>query len=203
MAITRQRSVTPDVFLKPQLLMLSPEARLTEVGLRLYADNYGREAAISRLLTASIFPLDRDMREEDMDRILLELDEAGCIVLYAAGETTFYQMVDWPAVQHPGPPSKHPEPPAESAHEPFMNGSRKSHGEGVREREGERESEWESESGLHASNQLPPSPFCNAHQATGGTDAPCRACGRARNQRKVWDDAQFQEVRGVRFEDEP
>ncbi|MDQ1205061.1 hypothetical protein QE377_001420 [Microbacterium sp. SORGH_AS 862] len=198
MAITRQRSVTPDAFLKPRLLMLSPQARLTEIGLRLYADNYGRELAMSRLLTAAIFPLDRDMREEDMDRILLELDDAGCIVLYSASGQDYYQMTDWPAVQHPGAKSNHPDPP-DSSHEPFMNGSRELHGEGegVRVSEGERASE--SGGGLH-DTLMPPSPFCNAHRATGGTDTPCRACGRARMQRKVFDD---QQMAGVRFEPEP
>lgn len=197
MAITRQRSVTPDAFLNPRLLTLSPEARLTEIGLRLYADNYGREVAISRLLTAAIFPLSREMRDEDMDRILLELDEAGAIDVYDVGGLTYFQMQEWPAVQHPGPPSRHPDPPAP---EPFMNGSGKSHGEG----EGERERAWEGEreSGrggdLHDQDQEPPSPFCPSHRATGGTDAPCRACGRARLQRKVFDDNQ---IRGVRFED--
>ncbi|MDR6867883.1 hypothetical protein J2Y69_002491 [Microbacterium resistens] len=194
MAITRQRSVTPDAFLNPRLLTLSPEARLTEVGLRLYADNFGREVAISRLLAAAIFPLSREMRDEDMDRILLELDQAECIEVYDVAGVTYYQMSDWPAVQHPGPKSRHPDPPAES-HEPFMKGSRESHGEG----EGERERAWEGESvggrGLHDQDQEPPSPFCPSHRASGGTDDPCRRCGRARLQRKVWDREQIQKVR--------
>jgi hypothetical protein len=199
MAITRQRSVTPDAFLNPRLLTLSPEARLTEIGLRLYADNWGRELAMSRLLTAAIFPLSREMRDEDMDRILLELDDAGCLVLYDVAGMTYFQLTEWPAVQHPGPGSRHPDPP-DDAHEPFMNGSRTPHGEGegVRGRasgEGERE----REGGLHDQRHAPPSPFCNAHRATGGTDAPCRACGRARMQRKVYDDEQMTGG-GVRFE---
>ena len=191
MAITRQRSVTQDAFLNPRLLSLSPEARLTEVGLRLYADNYGREVAISRLLTAAIFPLSRNMRDEDMDRILLELDEAGCVVLYDVGGLTYYQLAEWPAVQHPGPKSKHPDPHDES-HEPLMRPSRAIHGEGVRESERGSEREGESGRGLH---ELPPSPFCPAHQESGGTDAACRPCGRARMQRKVYDDAQLASVR--------
>lgn len=202
MAITRQRSVTPDAFLSPRLLTLTPEARLTEIGLRLYADNYGRELAMSRLLLAAIFPLSRDMRDEDMDKILIELDDAGCIELYDAGGMTYYQVTEWPAVQHPGPKSRHPEPPPDASHEPFMNGSRSSHGEGEGERERARERgrEGEPEGGLHDHAQEPPSPFCPAHRSTGGTDNPCRGCGRARMQRKVYDDEQMRGARGVTFD---
>lgn len=190
MPITRQRSVTPDAFLNTRLLALSSDARLTEVGLRLYADNYGREEASSRLLTVSIFPLDREMRDEDMDRILLELDQAGCIDLYDVAGVTYYQVRDWPAVQHPGADSRFPALPPKS-HEPFMSASGESHGEGERGRGRERGNESEGERGLHEA--LPPSPFCARHPD--GADTPCRACGTARMRRKVWDDKQLQSVR--------
>lgn len=200
MPITRQRSVTPDAFLNPRLLPLPPEVRLTEIGLRLYADNHGRERAMSRLLLATLFPLDQRMTETDMDRHLLMLDEAGAIALYDVAGETFYQVLDWPAVQHPGK-SNIPEAPADAAR-PFMKPSGTAHGEGEGERERERESEGESEreSPPHDPTS-PPSPFCPAHRATGGTDQPCRKCGRARMQRKVWDD---QQIRGSgEADDEP
>lgn len=195
MAITRQRSVTPDAFLSPKLLRMPPETRLMEIGLRLYADNYGREMVDAGLLRAAIFPLNRDIQEAEINRMLWELDEAGAMVLYDVSGESYYQLTEWPAVQHPGPRSRHPEPP-EDSHEPFMNASRGSHGEG----EGERVRAGESARGSGGGFQdqaHAPSPFCEAHRATGGTDQACRGCGRARLQRKVYDDEQ---MGGVRFE---
>ncbi|MEZ3156887.1 hypothetical protein AB1K56_08130 [Microbacterium sp. BWR-S6Y] len=199
MAITRQRQLPPEAFLNPQLLALSPAVRLTEIGLRMYADNFGREQAISRLLVASIYPMDREMSESTIDEHLLQLADAGVIAVYAAGprRETFYQFVEWPAVSHAGR-SKHPEPP-----EDFRNHSGTVPGEGVRGREGAGESgPGLTPSGTVPDPDAPPAPFCRAHLETLGTDEPCQPCGRARLARKFYDDQLFARRRAAEASDD-
>lgn len=196
MAMTRRRPITPEGFTRQELLSLSPTTRLLEIGLHLFADDHGREQVNQRLLLANIFPLDRHLDDSAIDEMLLALDEAGVIDLYAVDHRTYYQLTDWPRIDRPNP-SRHPDPP-------IANQSRTNRGEGERAREGARESSWESSSesdeeraergpsGTNRDPNLPPSPFCPTHRSTGGTDEPCRACGRARLQRKVWDDQNTQ-----------
>ena len=187
MAITRQRQLPPEAFLNPQLLALPPAVRLTEIGLRMYADNFGREQVHERLLIAAIYPFDRAMTELEMAEHLEQLFDAGVIVLYTAGprREDFYQFVEWPAVSHAGR-SKHPDPP-----EDFRNDSGTVPGEGERGREGEGESApGGAPSGNVPDPDSPPDPFCRVHMPT-GTDQPCQRCGRARLARKVYDQKLF------------
>lgn len=187
MAITRQRQLPPEAFLNPQLLALPPAVRLTEIGLRMYADNFGREQVHERLLIAAIYPFDREMTELQMAEHLEQLYDAGVIVLYTAGSRRedFYQFVEWPAVSHAGR-SKHPDPP-----EDFRNGSGTLPGEGERGREGEGGSGPSgAPSGTVPDLDSPPDPFCRVHMPT-GTDQPCQKCGRARLARKVYDQRLF------------
>lgn len=189
MAMTRRRTVTPEGFKREELLSLPPVVRLTEIGLRLYADDHGRERVNSRLMLASFYPLDEGMTEHTIDEHLLMLDEAGCLILYDLNGATFFSMTDWPTVDRPQA-SRFPAPPLASD----SRTDRDSFVAGERERERGSEREGAGESGHARTDRdptLPPSPFCNAHRDTGGTDDPCRGCGRARLQRKVWDDEQI------------
>lgn len=197
MAMTRRRYVTPEGFSRDEILSLPPEIRLTEIGLRLYADDHGRERVNQRLMLARLYPMDREMTEEDIDEHLLTLDDAEAIVLYEVDGVTYFAVSDWPTVDRPQP-SRYPAPPASRTdRDRFVARER------VREGGGEREgAEGESGEGGHARidrEGLPPSPFCRNHPD--GTDMPCRACGRARNQRKVYDDELMAGVRKVEFED--
>lgn len=188
MAMTRRRTVTPEGCTREELLSLSPEIRLTEVLLRLYADDHGREKVNSRLMLANFYPLDRGMSESTIDEHLLALDEAGCLVLYDVGGVTFFALTDWPRVDRAAD-SRFPEPPFASA----SRTPRDSFVAGEREREGGRE----GESGpARIDRDQPPSPFCPTHRETGGTDQPCRSCGRHRMIRKVYDDEKFSMQRG-------
>jgi hypothetical protein len=204
MAMTRRRTVTPEGYSREELLSLPPAVRLTEISLRLYADDHGREKVNQRLMLANFYPLDEEMTERTIDEHLLSLDDAGCLVLFDVDGSTFFALTDWPTVDR-AKPSRFPAPPlandSRMARDPFVARERES------EREGERESE--SESGPARSPRdttSPPSPFCHAHRSTGGTDEPCRGCGRARLQRKVWDDEQIaarQRPAEVHDDDEP
>lgn len=200
MAMTRRRTVTPEGYAREELLSLPPAVRLTEISLRLYADDHGREKVNQRLMLANFYPLDESMTERTIDEHLLLLDDAGCVVLYDVDGATFFALTDWPTVDR-AKASRFPDPPlandSRMHREPFV----------AREREGE--GEREGESGPARSpreGNTPPSPFCPTHRATGGIDQPCRGCGRARLQRKVWDDEQIasrHQPEEVQSDDEP
>ncbi len=196
MAMTRRRVVTPEGFSRDELLSLPPAVRLTEIGLRLYADDHGREKVNQRLMLARLYPLDESMTESTIDEHLLMLDDAGAIAVYGAGGDTFFSVTDWPKVDRPAD-SRFPPPP-------LANNSRTDRDRfvaGERERERESEREWGDERG-HARTDResgPPDPFCPAHPE--GTDDPCRPCGVRRLRRKKWDDEQIAEARrSVSFE---
>ncbi|WP_292698078.1 hypothetical protein, partial [Microbacterium sp. 69-10] len=70
--------------------------RLTEILLRLYADDHGREKVNQRLMLARLYPMDEDMTESTIDEHLLMLDEAGAIVVYDAAGSTFFAVTEWP-----------------------------------------------------------------------------------------------------------
>jgi hypothetical protein len=194
MAMTRRRTVTPEGYAREELLSLPAAVRLTEISLRLYADDHGRERVNPRLMLASFYPLDREMTDATIVEHLLMLDEAGCLILYDLDGATFYAITEWPTVDR-AKDSRFPDPPLASA----SRQPREGFVAGEREREGG-ERERESGPARPPREGLPPSPFCPAHRDTGGTEEPCRSCGRHRMQRKVWDDERFaataQEGRG-------
>jgi hypothetical protein len=194
MAMTRRRVVTPEGFSRDELLSLPPAVRLTEIGLRLYADDHGREKVNQRLMLARLYPLDRERRESDIDDHLLQLDEAGVIVVYDAAGETYFALTHWPKVDRPND-SRFPDPPSRSNRESFSNDS-------WRGREGEGESE-RGEGGHARTNRegLPPDPFCQRHPEGTLNGAPCRECGTARLRRQKWDDEQIAEARRVIFEE--
>lgn len=195
MAMTRRRVVTPEGFSRDELLSLSPAIRLTEIGLRLYADDHGREKVNQRLMLARLYPMDREMRESDIDEHLLQLDDAGAIVVYDAAGETYFSVTDWPKVDRPQD-SRHPAPPSRMNRERFVAGEREEGGGG-----GEREPR---ESGRTRTDRegLPPDPFCERHPDGTEFGAPCRECGTARLRRKKWDDEQIAEARRVVFEED-
>lgn len=185
MALTRQRAVTPEIFALPALVKLPPAVRLTEVGLRMHADDHGRGRVRLRHILADVFPETSEITEAVLVDHLLMLAEAGVIVLYEDDHGSCFEFVDWPKVDRPGRSSA---PPAPS----FARSSRQSRDTFVA---GESGSEWERESesgrasgGEGASERespsrmsredLPPDPFCSEHP--GGVEFPCIACQNAR-----------------------
>ncbi|MEB0201984.1 hypothetical protein QN354_09470 [Cryobacterium sp. 5I3] len=202
--MTRKRDLLPEMFRNEDLLALSVQTRLTAIGLRLYADDHGRETATAALIKAALWPLDTDVTDATINGHLIELDDAGYLDLYQIGPRTYFQVVEWPRVDHPAV-SKIPEAPARdssrTAREPFAAG------EGEREeKESERYSEgegaWRDAEGAESAEggysrtvreDLPPSPFCRSHPE--GTDKPCRNCGTARLRHRSWNDQQLAGVR--------
>ncbi|WP_336647555.1 hypothetical protein [Microbacterium sp. MMO-10] len=196
MAMTRRRVVTPDGFSRDEMLSLPPAVRLTEIGLRLYADDHGREKVNQRLMLARLYPLDQDMSESTIDEHLLLLDEAGAIVVYDAHGETFFALRDWPKVDRPQD-SRFPSPPSRSVRDSFVAGERE------RGREGERE--WEDEGGNARTDREdgPPDPFCHRHPDGAPPGVPCRDCGTARLRHEKYNREQMRAARSsIRFEDD-
>jgi len=172
MGMNKMRPLPLDLWTDEDLIELPLDVKWTAVGLRLHADDQGRETTTAWKLLPSIWPGNRDVDEDVLIEHLLLLDQIGYIGIYSAAGKTYYALRAWPAVSHAAP-SKHPPPPADL----FQNASGP---------DPETFSAWESESGERAEGGargrpagLPPSPFCKVHQPAGTTD-DCRHCGTAR-----------------------
>lgn len=173
MGISRQRPVPPEDFTSEELLSLPATVRATMTGLRMHADDQGRENAHQRLLWSSIWPLSEEVTEDDVVDHLLRLAEVEWLDLYSATGRTYYQIVNWPKVDH-GKPSRLPAPPSRTPRESFAAGESESAGESERPESG-------------PSRTIPalgPSPFCSQHPD--GIDEPCRDCGTARLRHERW-----------------
>lgn len=180
MGISRQRALPPEIFTSEEFATLPSPIRLTAIGLRMHADDAGRENANQRLLWSSIWPLSEEVNEDDLVDHLLILAELDYIALYSVGPRTYYQVTDWPKVDH-GKPSRLPAPPSRT----IRDGPRES----FAAREGESEESESAESGASRdpSRTVPglgPSPFCHEHPD--GIDQPCRDCGTARLRHERW-----------------
>ena len=203
----RRRWLRPEFFTDEEVLALPIPARLTFLGLLMYADAFGRERLNGRLLKAAVWPLDDEITAEAVEEHLVLIDERGLIETYAAEGREYYQVTwslfipdkDPAASEVPYPP------PAALSHArtPEMaqrDVSAEPAGAQRKEREGER---GESEGGESASegeregsvgeaavstpddpHGPPPDPFCPRHPD--GSDAPCRPCGRARLRFQRW-----------------
>lgn len=173
---SRNRAITTRVFTDPAMLALPLEVRWTAIGLRLHADDEGREVAHPRLLWSSIWPLSEVVTEDELILHLLTLEDVGEIQLYSAGDRTYYRIIDFPKVDR-GQPSGHPNPP------PLANQSRIDR-EGTRETfaAGEREGGEEARGVFRG--DMPPPFGCPEHPE--GSFDPCGPCGTARMRHQAW-----------------
>jgi len=170
----------PDIFTDELLMDLDIELKWTAVGLRMNADDHGRESANPMLVKAAIWPLDPSKTNTVIEDHLLALDYAGYIGLYNVDGRTYYAIADWPSVSHAAR-SRLPAPPpgtfqrSSGGPPEFLSAG---------ERGSEREREWTSESSEESPTGIPPSPFCKLHPR--GTTANCRHCGTARLHHEQW-----------------
>lgn len=197
MGMRKKRDILPEMFRNEELLALSVATRLTAVGLRLYADDHGRESATPALIKAALWPLDTDVTDAVINEQLLELAYADYIVLYQVGPRTYFQVIEWPRVDHPIDSRI---PPAPLANPSGVDPDSIAAGERERRESGEggegegawRDAEWARESARaegensRTDPDVPPSPFCRSHPQ--GTDSPCRNCGTARLRHRGWSD---------------
>lgn len=185
MTLTRQRAVTPEIFAHPALVRLSPATRLTEVGLRMHADDHGRGRVRLRAILADVFPETSEITEGVLTDQLLELAEAGVIVIWEDAHGSCFEFVNWPKVDRASKPTTPPAPPfarpSRSSRDSFVAGESEREWEGERGREGEWKSEGASEReapSRMSREGLPPDPFCPEH--AGGVLYSCIACQNAR-----------------------
>lgn len=206
MTLTRQRAITPEIFAHPALVRLPTAVRLTEVGLRMHADDHGRGQVRLRAILADVFPETSEINEATLVDHLLALAEADVIVLYDIEGQSFFEFIDWPKVDRAGKPTVPSAPP-------FARSSRRSRewfvaGESERGRERESEREWEGESEREREGEpssrmsregLPPDPFCPEHP--GGIEQPCIACQNARLRNQHYKDRlRYETAREMRGE---
>ncbi len=195
MPMNRQRSLPVTDFTDPRLSSLPPEVRLTAVGLRMYADDEGREQVRLRPMVAEIYEHDEAMTSERMQEHLLSLADAGWLMLYPAEGIALFQIRVWPPVQHAAP-SRFPPP------EGFMKPSRgqqETFTAVARARASESAGEWASAGApsaagvppsrtSHDDAPRPPSPFCSQHQPY-GTEEACGPCRTARMAHDIWQES--------------
>ncbi|GAB2613676.1 hypothetical protein [Pseudactinotalea suaedae] len=183
------------MFSDEALMELPPAVRLTGLGLRFYADDEGRGSANPTLIKASLWPLDQDTSETDIEEHLVALEDAGYIHLYSVDGRTYIALDEWPATDRGAasrlpPPPDPPDPPALASP---SRGPREvlavvEEGEG---REGGGAGEEAPGGGggpREAPARLPtgePSPFCSKHQPY-GTERPCGGCAAARTKHRMW-----------------
>lgn len=198
MPMNRQRSLPVTDFTDPRLSSLPPEVRLTATGLRMYADDEGREQVRLRPMVAEIYEHDEAMTSERMQTHLLSLADAGWLMLYPAEGIALFQIRTWPPVQHAAP-SRFPPPegfmkPSRGAQETFTAVARarasacEGGGAGERVGAGAPGASGHPSRDPHDDAPRPPSPFCSQHQPY-GTEESCGPCRTARMAHDIWQES--------------
>ncbi|POH63615.1 hypothetical protein C3B60_15975 [Cryobacterium zongtaii] len=202
MGMKRKRDILPEMFRNEDLLALSVATRLTAVGLRLYADDHGRESTTPALIKAALWPLDTEVTNAVVTEHLLDLAYAGYLDIYQVGPRTYFQLTEWPRVDHPAESRIPPAPirnPSGNVPDQFAagEGERRERESGSEGEGAWRDAEWARESvegeNSRTDPDVPPSPFCRSHPQ--GINAPCRNCGTARLRHRAWSDKQLVSTR--------
>jgi hypothetical protein len=115
----RIRSIKPEIFVSPQVMNLSRDARLLFIGLISQADDEGRGTADPRKLKAAIFPGDDDIPSASVHALLAELEaQALCVTYDGNGHGRLYALPSFREHQYIQKPKKssYPGPPNGSDH---------------------------------------------------------------------------------------
>lgn len=188
MTMTKRRQMTPDDWTDETLQELPPIVRLTYLGLRMFADDEGRESATATRIRAALYPLDEDIDDATIDEHLLLLEDLGYLVLYTAGRRIVFSLTVWPRVDgakassYPPPPPRSVRTPSGSTPDSVAVVGEREEGEETGER-GARE-----ERGTASGPTREPRPFCSQHPD--GTERPCGGCATARMRHELWVRAQ-------------
>ena len=112
--MVRIRSIKPEFFTSESIAALQLSARLTFIGLWTYADDNGVGIYNELLITAAIWPLERD-NLETLSRTredIASLARAGLVTLYSDSRKTYVFVTSWDEhqkVDHPRKP-RYPRP---------------------------------------------------------------------------------------------
>ncbi len=135
----RMRYIKPEFWSDPVICSLDLMTRLLYIAMWNFADDEGRNRCISKEIVGFAFPLDDNIQREDVERCILQLSEAGRIVLYDVNGTRHYQVVAFAkhqVVNRPTPsripPPELYEPLNEELNESFSEPLTEQHGLGSR-----------------------------------------------------------------------
>lgn len=92
--MARIRTIKPTFFTSLTVAGLTPEQRLTFIGLWTHVDDEGRCVDDARLIKAALWPLD-DRTAADVDTDLWALTEASLIVRYVLSERSYLAVRNW------------------------------------------------------------------------------------------------------------
>lgn len=102
--MARIRTIKPTFFTSLTVTGLTPEQRLTFIGLWTHVDDEGRCIDDPRLVKAALWPLD-DRTATDVDGDLWALTEASLIVRYTLSERSYLAVRNWAEHQRISRPS--------------------------------------------------------------------------------------------------
>ncbi|MFD8545579.1 hypothetical protein [Streptomyces sp. NPDC059649] len=116
--MARIRSIKPEFFTSLTVADLTPEQRLTFIGLWTHADDEGRCVDDARLIKAAVWPLD-DRTAADIEGDLGALSESSLILRYTLNRKRYLAVRSWSEHQRINRPtaSKLPPPPEGPEHD--------------------------------------------------------------------------------------
>ncbi|MFI1525449.1 hypothetical protein [Streptomyces griseus] len=133
--MARIRTIKPDFFTSLTIADLTPEQRLTFIGLWTHVDDEGRCVDDPRLIKAAVWPLD-DRNSVDIEIDLKALSESSLILRYTLNRKRYLAITNWfehqrinrpTASKLPAPEDGDPTPPSPTPSRGSRD-SRSSHG---------------------------------------------------------------------------
>jgi hypothetical protein len=128
--VPRIRSIKPEFWSDQTIVSLDFFTRLLYIALWNFADDHGRNRAISKEISGFAFPLDDEVDNKMVESALQTLAEKGRIILYDANGLRHYQVVAWTKHQSVNRPTDSRIPPPEgfdtpscSLHESLTEGA--------------------------------------------------------------------------------
>ncbi|MET8399603.1 hypothetical protein [Streptomyces sp900116325] len=103
--MARIRTIKPEFFTSLTIADLSPEQRLTFIGLWTHCDDEGRAVDDARLIKAAVWPLD-DRAAADIESDLRALTESSLITRYTLNRKPFLAVNGWREHQRINRPTK-------------------------------------------------------------------------------------------------
>ncbi|MFD5384330.1 hypothetical protein ACFWMG_05035 [Streptomyces sp. NPDC127074] len=115
--MARIRTIKPEFFTSLTVADLTPEQRLTFIGLWTHADDAGRCVDDPRLIKAAIWPLD-DRTAADIEIDLKALSESSLITRYIVNRKRYIAVTNWREHQRINRPTASKLPPVEQGEQP-------------------------------------------------------------------------------------
>ncbi|GGW99050.1 hypothetical protein [Streptomyces chartreusis] len=115
--MARIRTIKPEFFTSLTIADLTPEQRLTFIGLWTHADDAGRCVDDPRLIKAAVWPLD-DRTAADIEVDLKALTESSLITRYTLKQKRYIAVTNWREHQRINRPTKSKLPAPDEAERP-------------------------------------------------------------------------------------